>query len=219
MADQRKLGPFDTTIWDFNGTLIDDVDLAVRAVNVVLGRRDLPTIDVDQHRRAFGHPVGGYYAALGIDLAREDLSALSDEFHEEYLSGVDACGPIDDALELLSACRDRGCRQFVLSAAEQSMLESWVSMLGIERFLDGVYGLGDRLAATKVTRGQELARVHEICPASTLLIGDTDHDVEVASALGCRPVVVAQGHQSLERLEETGEHIWLCFREVRDALR
>ena len=199
--------------------MIDDVDLAVRAVNVVLGRRDLPTVDADQHRRAFGHPVAGYYAALGIDLVREDLSALSDEFHEQYLSGVGGCGLIEDALDLLSAFRDRGVRQFVLSAAEQSMLESWVHMLGIEGFFEGVYGLADRLAVTKVTRGQELARAHGIRPASTLLIGDTDHDIEVASALGCRPVVVAQGHQSAERLAGAGVHIWLCFRELRDALQ
>ncbi|MBT3345511.1 MAG: NUDIX domain-containing protein [Gemmatimonadetes bacterium] len=205
-------------IWDFNGTILDDVDLAVGAMNAVLNRRGLPAIDAQDHKKSFGHPVSDYYSALGIDLAREDLSLLSDEFHDGYLAGVSQCRLVEGVSDLLSAFQDRGIRQFVLSAAEQTMLDAWVRMLGIEGFFTGVYGLADRLAVTKVLRGQELQAAHDVCPGSTLLIGDTDHDVEVAEALGCVPVVVALGHQGAERFEGSGARVFDSFRRLGEEL-
>ncbi|MDP6777334.1 MAG: HAD family hydrolase, partial [Candidatus Latescibacteria bacterium] len=57
-----------SVIWDFNGTILDDVGLAAESISEVLRRRDLPTIDRDTHRRAFGFPVLDYYRRLGFDL-------------------------------------------------------------------------------------------------------------------------------------------------------
>jgi len=209
----------ETVIWDFNGTLMDDVDLAVRSMNALLQRRDLPAIDPDAHRRLFGHPVSGYYTALGFDLGRESLSAVSDEFHEEYLSGVAECELAPGAKELLEVFQRQGIRQFVLSAAEQTLLEAWVRILRIEGYIAGVYGLPDRLAVTKVTRGEELMKAAGVCPGTAILIGDTDHDLEVAAALGCSAVIVAQGHQSGDRLSRTGACIYSSCNDLRDGLR
>jgi phosphoglycolate phosphatase len=36
------------------------------------------------------------------------------------------------------------------------------------------------------------------------MVGDTLHDVEVAEALGISCVLIAQGHQSRERLDQAG---------------
>ena len=59
--DVRNL---ETVIWDFNGTLVDDVSLAVRSINVELGRRGLPLVTVDSYRKVFGFPMADYYVRL-----------------------------------------------------------------------------------------------------------------------------------------------------------
>ncbi len=42
------------------------------------------------------------------------------------------------------------------------------------------------------------------CPPETLLLGDTQHDLELPQAIGCRAVLFFGGHQSRERLVATG---------------
>ncbi len=58
------------------------------------------------------------------------------------------------------------------------------------------------MAGSKVARGRELiARVNEPLE-QTVLIGDTDHDLEVGKALGIDVILVDHGHQDILRLQK-----------------
>ena len=208
-----------SVIWDFNGTILDDVDLAAESISVVLRRRDLPPIGRDTHRQTFGFPVSEYYRRLGFDLEGEVHSDISDEFHEVYQAGVSGCSLNPGIREAFEDVRDAGIAQFVLSAAEEQMLVSWVEILGIQDFFEGVYGLRDRLAATKEQRCRDLIEDFGLDASATLFIGDTDHDVEVAKAVGCRPLVVLQGHQERKRFGRTDCETFDSFEELLRALR
>lgn len=191
----------DSVIWDFNGTILDDVALAAASISKVLRGRNLPDLDVSTHRRVFGFPISEYYERIGFDLSVDVLAGVSDEFHEVYLAGVGACSLNDGVLELLEFFQRSNVAQFILSAAEQTMLESWVRIHQLEPFFKAVYGLPDRLGKTKTDRGIDLLSHHAIDSSQTLFIGDTDHDAEVAEALGSQSVVVLQGHQDRARFE------------------
>jgi phosphoglycolate phosphatase len=205
-------------IWDFNGTLVDDTVLAVRSINTQLSRRGLPVLTVDSYRAVFGFPMTEYYRRLGFDLEVETLKGLADEFHEAYLPGLPECPLHEGVVELLELIRKAGISQFVLSAMEEGALRAAIERLGIDRHFTGVYGLGNRLADSKVLRGKELLQHFHLRGAETLLVGDTDHDAEVATALGISAVLVAQGHQSVERLRALGCPVVDTFRELPEAL-
>ena len=191
----------DAIIWDFNGTILDDADLAASAIGEILARRGLPRISTETHRNSFGFPIAEYYRKLGLDLEKEGLSDISDEFHEVYLRGVEQCSLNEGIQQALECLREMGVRQFVLSAAEQEMVEAWVISAGVQGFFEAVYGLSDRLAVTKVDRGKELVDTFGLSGGRTLLIGDTDHDAEVAEDIGCDVILVPAGHQTRSRLQ------------------
>ena len=170
-----------SVIWDFNGTIMDDVELAAASVSELLRKRDLPTISAAYHRRIFGFPVADYYKKLGFDLDIEAQSEVSDEYHEVYLAGIPGCSLNEGVSDVLMLFQEAGIGQYVLSAAEHVMLESWVKIFKLGRYFSAVYGLPDRLAATKVDRGLGLIRDFGIDPGTSLFIGDTDHDIEVKS--------------------------------------
>lgn len=184
-----------SVIWDFNGTIMDDVELAAASISELLQRRNLPKISAAYHRRIFGFPVADYYRKLGFDLDVEVHSEISDEYHEVYLSRIGSCSLNEGVKDMLTLFQSERIPQFVLSAAEHALLESWVKMLKLEQYFGAAYGLPDRLAATKVDRGLGLMRDFGLDPGTSLFIGDTDHDIEVAHALGCHPVIVLEGHQ------------------------
>ena len=208
-----------SVIWDFNGTILDDVQLAADSISQVLRRRNLPAIDKAAHRRIFRFPVSEYYRSLGFDQEREKQADISDEFHSVYQSGVGSCSLNPGIKEALEYLGKHGIDQFVLSAAEEEMVVAWVRMHGIRGRFKGVYGLSDRLAASKARRCRDLIEDFDLDPSATLFIGDTDHDVAVACAVGCRPLVVLQGHQDGSRFAGADCEIYDTFHDLVDALR
>ena len=206
-----------SVIWDFNGTILDDVELAAGSINEVLRRRNLPTIDKAAHRRIFRFPVSDYYRSLGFDLDREEQGDISDEFLSVYQSGVESCSLNPGIAEALEYLEKRGVDQFVLSAAQEEMVVAWVRLHGIQSRFKGVYGLSDRLAVSKARRCRDLIEDFDLDPSATLFIGDTDHDVEVARAVGCRPLVVLQGHQDGSRFAGADCEIYDSFHELVEA--
>jgi phosphoglycolate phosphatase len=52
--------------------------------------------------------------------------------------------------------------------------------------------------------GLQLFKNFGIDPKKACFIGDTTHDYEVATVLGCQCILVADGHQSISKLKESG---------------
>ena len=76
-----------------------------------------------------------------------------------------------------------------------------MSKFGLSHYFDFVFGIADRLAGSKVQRGHDLMRESGAQFTRTLLIGDTDHDLELGQPLGTCVLLVTYGHHSAERLK------------------
>jgi len=218
-AAVARLREVTTVIWDFNGTLIDDLDLVVWSVNAQLTRRGLSPLTPSAYRDVFGFPIEDYYRRIGLGFETETMAELAADFFAEYAPKLGDCGLHDGVPEVLGAFSDAGIRQFVLSAMEEGMLRSMLAHLGIASFFEGIYGLAHQEGDSKLTRGAELLRDFEIDPASAMMIGDTDHDAEVAAALGLSTALVASGHQSKRRLREAGAAVFQDAQAIVDAWR
>lgn len=194
-------------IWDWNGTLLNDLGLCVSSINVLLEQRKLPVLNSQKYKEVFSFPVQDYYETIGFDFDREDFEVPAMEFIDLYENGVENCTLQNGTLEILNFLKEKGIRQFVLSAMHQEMLEKTLKHNGIFHFFEGVAGLGDHFAVSKVERGRQLVSRFNIERKNAWIIGDTVHDYEVAQELGIRCILVADGHQSEERLKSTGTNV------------
>lgn len=191
-------------IWDWNGTLLNDLGLCVSSINVLLEQRKLPVLNSRKYKEVFSFPVQDYYKTIGFDFDREDFEVPAMEFINLYEDGVENCTLQNGTLEILNFLKKKGIRQFVLSAMHQEMLEKTLKHNGIFHFFEGVAGLGDHFAVSKMERGRQLIHRFNIERENAWMIGDTVHDYEVAQELEIHCILVADGHQSLERLKNTG---------------
>jgi phosphoglycolate phosphatase len=169
-------------------------------MNWLLKQEHLPRITVDHHRKQFGFPVKDYYAKLGFDTSEQSFPDLCRRFNTRFHSGVRSCTLRSGARVVLDALRAAGKWQSVLSATKQSTLEETIRGFDIEHYFDHIYGIGDDEAGGKVDRGRELIIASGISPKLTILLGDTDHDLEVGNALGIEVILVDHGHQHGDRL-------------------
>ena len=186
-------------VWDFNGTILNDVDVCIGCANKLLEDYSLPAIkSKEEYLEVFGFPIIEYYKRLGFDFDRIDYDALARVWVDEYLSHSDECVLYGDVLATLERFRCAGLSQYVLSATEIGMLTGQMKKLRIFDKFDGVYGIDNIRAASKLASAERLMNEHE--GARFVFIGDTEHDLEVARAIGADCVLVCTGHQSKSKL-------------------
>lgn len=189
-------------IWDWNGTLLNDVDHAVNIMNSILSEHSLNLIDKKRYRQIFDFPVIKYYEQLGFDFNNESFESLCHKFVDRFMAGVPHLPLIPEVKSVLTRLHDEGVFQSVLSATDQPNLNSMIEHFELGSIFKYVYGIDNKLAGSKIERGHELIQVSMIDKEHTIIIGDTLHDLEVADALGIDAVLISHGHQCYTRLIE-----------------
>lgn len=163
--------------WDWNGTLMDDVDFTHSCLNWMLETHGYPQrYDLAAYREIFGFPIEEYYIRAGFNFAKHPYAELAE----------------------LSR---RGWRQSVLSASRRDYLIEQVAARGLQGYFTELLGLADIYGVSKVQVGKQWLAQSGIAPAACVMVGDTQHDAEVAKALGTKCVLYTGGHQSRARLE------------------
>lgn len=205
-------------IWDWNGTLLDDIHVCVDSINILLMTRSLPLLDTDRYREIFTFPVKKYYEEAGFDFEREDFSKPAHEFMDHYREKVVSASLHEDTEATLSRIKRAGHRQFILSAMEKNLLSNLLDHFKIKDYFDGIYGIEDHYANGKEKAAELLINNHGIIPEEVVLIGDTLHDHEVASHLGIECILIANGHQSGDRLRSSGRKVIQSLQQVPSIL-
>jgi len=195
-------------IWDWNGTLLDDTEAVVSALNDMLVRRALPTITLPYYREIFSFPARDFYVRIGFRLENEDWDALAREYHDAYAAHPKALNV--ETLQALEAVRAKGVPQSILSAHEQRLLDDITRRLGVAPYMEHVYGVDNLDGASKLERARQLlARIRadhfpgvpdDDLRTRVVMVGDALHDKEVSDALGIGCILCAQGGHSAARL-------------------
>ncbi|MBP5209430.1 MAG: HAD family hydrolase [Clostridia bacterium] len=194
--------PYDRVLWDFNCTILDDLGHGIEAINVLLRRRGLPTVDTpERYYAVFGFPIVDYYRRLGL-LEKESYATLADEWIAEYRRDEARIPARPGAVALIRRLAAAGLPQSVLSATESSMLRCQLAYLGLSDAFDEIIGRQDIYAPSKLAVALAWRQRHS--DERVICIGDTDHDFECAAACGMDCVLVEGGHQSPERLRSLG---------------
>ena len=206
-------------LWDWNGTLLDDVELCVDALNRLLAKHAYPQrYDRNQYRAIFGFPIEEYYIRAGFDFSRHSFAMLAEEYMDDYIPASAACPLADGAIEALDAFRAAGLRQVVLSASPVPTLTRQAEERHVTGYFDRLLGLGDIYAKSKVELGLRFMREEGIDPARAVMIGDSVHDFEVAQAMGTACVLQCSGHQSRETLAATDAPVAEGLREAAQLI-
>ncbi len=195
-------------IWDWNGTLLNDVEVNVEVLNVLLMKRSLPNVTLKTYKENMSFPVRPYYDLLGFDFKNESFQGVCDEYIETYIGLFHKAQLNHNAREILQQIKGLGVEQSILSAAPQETLEHNIKHFGLLDYFIGLIGLSNNHGDSKVENGRAWINKLGLNANNVLLIGDTKHDNEVACNIGCSNLLVACGHYSRERLEECGTAIF-----------
>ena len=184
-------------IWDWNGTLLDDNHASLSALNAILSRRGLKTIDLDYYRKNFAFPVRYFYESLGVKIECEDWDKLAQEYHDAYHEAQ--LRLTRDALEALSLVKENNVPQAVVSAMREDYLKSDMDKFGIRSYFEEVLGTNNLDGCSKLSRIKDYAALVGKSD-EYVVIGDSLHDKEVADAIGARCIFYGGGSHDPSRL-------------------
>ena len=100
--------------------------------------------------------------------------------------------------------KNLGIGQSILSAYSQHTLDEMSAHFGLTKYFSHIVGLDNIYAASKLHLGQQLIKKLGNGKGETLMIGDTEHDFEVAAEMGADCVLLSGGHYDKKRLEKLG---------------
>lgn len=196
----------DTVLWDWNGTLLDDVDAAVASMNDLLARCGKPPTTREEYREMIDIPVINYYRKL-FDFQETPFEELADGFMRGYGQYIRSCGLMRGARETLRRLHKSGVRQIIVSSFHEGALRGYLRHFGVEGYFEAVSGAGDYISEGKIERARALFEKRAIRPEQTLCVGDMVHDYELARALGTQCVLIPNGQQAAEKLRGTGARL------------
>lgn len=192
-------------IWDWNGTLINDVEACINSMNIILNKRGKSVIDESFYKDKFTFPVKDYYKELDFDFQIESFEELSVEYIDLYMKESKGSDLQKGSIEALEYFYLNGYNQIILSAAEQKALDYQVQEREINKYFTSILGLSNIYAKSKVDNALKYIKNSKVQFNQVTFIGDTYHDYEVAQAIGADCILVRNGHQNLSRFDFKGQ--------------
>ncbi len=186
---------FSNLIFDWSGTLGDDMALTIEATNYVLAQYGLPALNRTQFRAEFQLPYPDYYAWKTPGAKLEDLERFYRYAFDHSSTPVTL---IPHAMEFMQWCRAQGIRCFALTSMDSKAFDEQCSTLGIKPFFEGIHsGIHNKEHYIGTLMAQ-----HGLIPAETAFIGDMQHDIRAAHCVGITGIGVLTGYNNPTQLAE-----------------
>ena len=190
-------------VWDWNGTLLDDLTLVVSSTNSAFAAVGGRSVDTDEHRRVFRRPVAEFYAEIlerAVDA--EEFGRLDRIFHDAYRLGLTSTSLAADAKDAIKSW-----------PGSQSLLSMWFHdelVPALDTY--GLTGLFTRVDGLRTEVGGDLKAGHlarhldelEVAGDRAVLIGDSLDDAAAAASIGAACVLYTGGFTEPARLRASG---------------
>ncbi len=136
-------------IWDWNGTLLNDVDISVKAMNKILTKYKLPQITTEKYKEIFTFPVKKYYEKAGFDFNKYSFKIIGMEFINIYNETFKQANLQNNAPKVLEYFKSKNIKQIVMSARENNSLQNDIKHYKIDKYFDKIVGISNNYAKGK----------------------------------------------------------------------
>ncbi|MCQ4084910.1 HAD hydrolase-like protein [Streptomyces sp. RB6PN25] len=193
-------------VWDWNGTLLDDIEAVVGATNAAFAELGFEQITLDQYRELYCVPITRFYERLlGRIPTEAEWEHMDGTFHRHYTLQRAACALAEGADVLLTGWQAAGRSQSILSMYGHEELISLVRSFGIESRFVRVEGRTGPSGGSKIEHMvRHLDALEGVQARRTVVIGDAVDDATAAAHVGAHAVLYTGGSHSRSSLQRAG---------------
>ena len=192
-------------VWDWNGTLVEDLPVVVESVNAALEAIGECSITEEDYRAHFTRPVERFYEALlERPVTAGEWDTLDRVFHDHYRATLDQVPLSYDALDAIELVAVRGWSQSILSRWWDDELLTVVAQHGLLDHMSLVQGNRDDPGGEKARHLLEHLASLDIEPHTVVMVGDSLDDAAASGVVGTACVLYDGGSHHLDVLEDVG---------------
>lgn len=204
-------------IFDFNGTVLDDVDVGLKAENMCIKKfLNRPPLSKDEYLHNFTFPVKTYYERIGFNFneGKYTYEEVGAEWFKNYCSLKNEYKVYEGVEDILISNHNKGLKNILISASSLNELKIQLKELNIDKYFDDVLGIDNIYAESKVDIAKSWIKGKD--PNDCMFIGDSLHDLDSARAMGITNcVLVCKGHQAKDVLLKEYDNVVDDIREVK----
>ena len=195
---------FDLIVFDWDGTLSDSTLLIVRSIQQAC--RDIgvpvPSDEAAAYVIGLGLRDALQHAVPGLPEAR--YPELAGRYRHHYLAQQDALLLFDGTLPMLQALKERQHLLAVATGKNRRGLNDALAHSQLQGLFDATRTADETASKPHPRMLQELMAELGVAPERTLMIGDTTHDLLLASNAGTASVAVSFGAHDAESFQPHG---------------
>lgn len=194
--------PYRCALFDIDGTLVDTVELIVRALDHTFRKHLGVQISRDELRRTIGLPLHRQVRLFDhlVDFVPDHRAMEADEI-AYYESHKHLEQVIPEALEALKEAKRAGMRVALVTSKNRLELETFLPRLNVNGWVDAVVSSSD-VARPKPAPDSVLVALERLqaSPSEAIFVGDTVYDIQCAREAGVRVIAVGWGAHPVEML-------------------
>ena len=215
--------PVTLVLFDCDGTLVDSQHVIVDAMQAAFANHGLAPPPAEAVRRVVGLSLHHSMAVLAPESTAEDQDALTERYKQAFIAQRAAGRPqgllYPGAAEAICRLAEQGHVLGVATGKSRRGLAATLERFALADFFATLQTADD--APSKPHPGMVHQAIAETgaTPATTVVIGDTTFDVEMAVAAGATALGVSWGYHEVSDLHDAGARCVMdAFHEVDQAV-
>lgn len=197
-------------IFDWDGTLSDSAAIIVETMQVAIRDLSLPARDDRTIRELIGLGMNDVLTRLFPELELNALKALLERYRAQWVTETREAPLFPGVLEALQGLHGQGYRLAVATGKSRRGLDrSLRHHTEVRQLLVGSRTADETASKPDPLMLRELLQAEDLQAGEALMIGDTDYDMDMATAIGMPGAAVLCGVHDAARLRASGAAVLL----------
>lgn len=192
----------DAILFDWDGTLVDTIDVLLQGYNDVFKYFGMPEWDLEEGKKNIRTSSRETFPTLFGDRSDEAIQIYYESVEKNHLQYLNK---MEGADQFLAALKNKNIPMGIISNKRDILLKKEVEYLGWNQYFSAIIGAG-RAAKDKPAPDCMTLAVNEMALPVKILelwyVGDTETDMEFAANTGARKIFISHGFGTLENAEK-----------------
>lgn len=201
-------------VFDWDGTLLDSAAAIVHAIQSASRDLGLAVPDDARARHVIGLGLSDALNHAVPDLAAERIPEMVERYRFHYLAGDHQLTLFDGVRSMLEDLSEAGHMLAIATGKSRLGLDRALDHSGLRTFFQGSRCADECRSKPNPQMLEELIAEFGVSPESTVMIGDTSHDLQMARNAGVDGLAVTYGAHSHDHLLE--HHPVACLHSTKE---
>lgn len=193
---------FDLVVWDWDGTIADSTGMITQALIKAADEVGLPALSEARARSIIGLGLRESIEVLYGDIPEFQAQALASNYQRNYYAGENTMVLFDGIADTIATIDRKGCKQAVATGKGRRGLNSALQLSGLSKFFNATKTVDECFSKPHPQMLDELMDELVVMPARTLMIGDSQYDMQMGKNAGVITAAVSYGSQTASHLQQ-----------------